>query len=159
MEELTGIISIISKHTGVSRADITDSMSQHAALARAITCHIIREGFPHLMKSFQDMANISAAAFYKAIRRALLNIETDDRLLYLVNEIRRELTMPVLKICQEPKIPVSLQIFGFKWSDLDILRRRRAIRASARYMDKYCSYGRQPVEAGMVRTRRRICHN
>lgn len=156
MKELSEIINTISHHTDVSQWDILSSGRHVAVKARAILCHTVKGCYPHLIKKL--CANIDKD--YDAVSRYARDLDTQiaesSDLKYLVNQIRRELNIPIIKVGQKKKrshISNTKKLFGFDYTDKEILRRHRSIISANQFMDKYCSHGRQPIDVGMVFTR------
>lgn len=171
MEELARLITVISLHMDVDRVSILQGSGRKASHARDILCHTIYECHPYLMKSLCDMVSVCKAALYNAKDRVSLRIDEDPAFRKKINNIRRDLSLPLVKEVDiknvkkeqasnrrkltKSHIPVPQSIFGFKWSDIENLRICRAEKDSVAFMQKYCSIGEQPIAEGMVVTRQR----
>lgn len=150
MEELAKILKIVSKHTGVARTDILEGNTRKCTDARGIVCHLIMYGLPHLKRTFIETSARTTDAFYKSAHTADMMVRRNPEYRYTVNCVRRRLGLPPMKYEDNESVSATMRLFGFDYTDADILRREKAMHDSMAYMAKVCSEGRQPMEGAMV---------
>lgn len=154
MEELNQIISAVSRYTEVCKGDIMSGNDRESTKARGFVCHILRDGFPYLLSTFQGKSKMSRQAVYQAARRTDVCIKNDAETRHLMNRIRERMKLLPIKDVEcnakHPYISPTKRLFGFDYTDKERLRRKNAIISSMRFMDRLCSFGRQPIIDGMV---------
>lgn len=153
MKELIEIISVVSRTLDVCKSDILYGHDHKSTRARQFVCHIVKDGFPHLMTSFIDSSVLSGKAFYMAAKKMDELIEEQPEVRELMNKMRTRLKLIAIKGQPEnakSDISATKRMFGFDYSDKQRLRMKRAMIESACYMNKKCAGGRQPLQEGMV---------
>lgn len=157
MKELFEIISLVSETLDVCKSDILYGHDHKSTRARQFVCHIIRDGFPHLMTSFIDASVSSKKAFYMAAKKMDEMIEEVSEIKELMNKMRAKLKLIAIKTPEKTQANISAtkRMFGFDYTDLERLRMKRAMIGSAVYMSRKFASGRQPLEDGMVFSVRR----
>lgn len=156
METLTDIIKTVSDCTGIRKWDILEGNSKKAEQARKQVCYLIANGFPHLISTMSDCAGIQSAYILKFSNEIESEIKNDTEFQYSMNVIRKRLGLPPVKKDKRrrrKKISDTKRMFGFDYSESEIEQRHNAIIEANLFMRKYCSYGRKPIDAGMVFTR------
>lgn len=156
MEELNEIISAISSHTDAPRWDILLGKSHHTATAHQFLCHVVVNCYPHLMRKLSEASGKKTEGIRVAASSVDSRMQRDRDLKLIMNRVRRSLSLPIIKVRHKEdsaQISDTKRLFGFDYTDEDIVRRHNAIRSANQFMRKYCSVGRQPLDIGMVWTR------
>lgn len=151
-DDFNNLVAAVAEAFGVSKTEILKKYSQKTSKARYFLCHIIYYGLPHLRRVLLENADISKTAYYKGTAHASEYIKESNEDLCTMNEIREKVGLPRLKDIQtcSAKISNTKTMFGFDYTELDILRYRNACRKAAEYMRGLCSVGRQPLPDGKV---------
>lgn len=152
MEEFAKVLAVVSKHTGISRTDILNGSRHRYARARGMLCHIIYNSLPHLKNIFLTTSGKSLAVFCQASDKADRMVDNSFFYRQQMNFIRTELGLPVLKSKIPENISPTMRLFGFDYTEKDIMRREIAIHNSSLYMERLCSIGRPPLKDGLVFT-------
>lgn len=152
MKELIEIISVVSRTLDVCKSDILYGHDHKSTKARQFVCHIIRDGFPHLMSSFIDASVSTKKSFYMAAKKMDELIEGVSEIRELMNKMRTKLKLIAIKDNKKAQTNISAtkRMFGFDYTDAERLRMKRNMIASVHYMNKKCSGGKQPLQEGMV---------
>lgn len=155
MEELDGIIAAISEHTDVPKRGILLGNTPQSATAHGYLCHIAVNCYPYLLNRLSSGSGRNTPALRLSAKSMGRLIETDKEVKLIMNRIRRALSLPTIKVRHKPggtHISDTKRLFGFDYTDEEIAMRLNAIRSANRFMDKFCSLGRQPIDIGMVVT-------
>lgn len=141
---------IVSKHTGYDTLRLIHGKGRQFAHARNILCHIVQSEFPHLTDTLAEMTGATKFDIIKADANISAQSSRNPRLLAIISDIREDLSLPRLDIVEKKEIPASVQLFGFRWTEHDMMCMRKAMDDSVKYMQKLCKIGRQPIKEGMV---------
>lgn len=159
MDPLLIILSAVSKHTGIAMADIVDSNTHPASVARGIASVIIRDDFPHLRKEFVYSTGKTDDAFRKSVLRMEEKMATNPAMLLTMNRVRKSLNlMPwsrIVKKARPEHISDTMRLFGFDYTEQDRLHMREAMVSAAEYMADLCAEGKHPSDFGVVYSVRR----
>lgn len=150
MNELDNIISLVAKRMEASESAILTSHSPKARKSRSFVCHIIREGFPHLMTQFGRRTNENIKELYLAADRAEKQIKENRDSLIAMNHIRSALSLPVIK--GKFHISSTKRMFGFDYTEEEELEYQRILDEAPAFWERMSRIGKQPLEDGMVMT-------
>lgn len=150
-EELTEIISLVSRYTEVPKTEILTGRNHIATKARGFVCHIVRDAYPHLIDPLCEVTERTKTAIMLLAKATEERITGDIDTRVLMNEIRIALRLPTIKPKQNScHITDTKTLFGFDYTEEDVQERMVAAHNANVYMAKLCKIGRQPIEAGMV---------
>lgn len=155
MDELTKIIALVSEYTDIPKWDILLSSKHKDTKARHIVCHILRNGFPHLVDAFAEATEKCRPAIIKGSHTVDEYLAEDMDFLDMMNDIRKELDMPRIKPpkrdANAPKTPSNtMRLFGFDYTEEERRRYKNVVLSSKIFMRKMCSFGRKPLADGKV---------
>lgn len=157
MDELIKIIALVSEYTDVPKWNIVLGTSRGDTKARHMVCHILWNGFPHLVDAFAEASENGRPAIIKASHVMDDRLANDLDLLDMMNDIRKELDMPLIKTTERnpnvPKTPSNtMRLFGFDYTEEERRRYKNVVLSSKIFMRKMCSFGRKPLADGLVFT-------
>lgn len=151
-DDFDQLLSATAEVFDVPKGEILRKYSQHTSKARWFMAHIIQNGLVHLRKMFIEKSDISRVTFYKGADTADEMIFDSKEDLCLMNEIRERVGLPKLKraVTHKAKISDTKTLFGFDYTEIDIIKFRYSCIGARDYMNKLCSIGRKPIPDGMV---------
>lgn len=154
-KELEDIISSVTTHMDVTKYDLINGHTHADARARGCICHIIKDGFIHLKKEFLEHFGMTRAAFTRSVISIENMIEYDREIRSRLNRVRADFALPVIKDdclgeVVEEGISATKRMFGFDYTEIERLRFKRFADESDAFWDKLTSYGRPPMQDGMV---------
>lgn len=157
MDELNKIIEAVATSMGISAAFLQASADPQAITARRKVCHIVANGFPHLISAVGDTFSIKREKFYTMARIEDYNLARDPDAMFTMNGLRRALSLPALKnkhlFVRSRVLSATKRLFGFDYTDGELAKMHSAMESAAAFMKRYCSLGKNPLEPGMVYTR------
>lgn len=151
MEEFAKIVSEIERVM-----DISEGCLRGSRRGRLMLAHMVREGHPHLMRPLSRWLSCDIADIHRLAFRLEEEVSGDVVLLHMMREIEAALGMPPFRIKKAKGGKGIVKCLGFNFTAEEEIARLNAMRESARYMDKLCSEGVQPLAEGCVMTRRSL---
>lgn len=170
MEELAKIITTLSLITGVDRINIVSGGTANGRTTRHILCHVVRNGYPHLMKPLCEMTGLASVSVHKYAHSITEQSREDERIERILKAVERSLDVKTPKPqpveSEKPTVekkPTRHRKYP-KWNPfgltvLDDIKRHAAIRSANEFMEKFCKIGLQPIADGMVYTRKKSERN
>lgn len=152
-EDFEKLLTAVSEVFDVPKLTLLRKATKGKTKPRCFMCHLVYYGLPHLRNALHEKANISKTSFHKGVESADKLIHESSDNLCLMNEIRTRVGLSRLKHSIShflDTISDTKRLFGFDYTEEEILRRRAVIRSSNEYMKKLCSIGREPIPEGMV---------
>ena len=158
MDDITLILSAVSKHTGIAMTDVVNSMTHMATNARGIACMIIRDEYPHLRKSFASLIDKTEDSIRKAAESTDRKIEKNPYWYAKVCEVRKSLNLPLIRRCRKKSsdnISDTMRLFGFDYTEQQESQMRAAMISSLEYMADMCAENKHPQNIGIMYSAKR----
>ena len=149
MEELANIVTVVEKVMGIESGKLVKSDRGCIMLA-----HVIREGYPHLMRGMAKWLSCEIADVHRMAFRLEENVSDDALLLHIMREIEGVLDMRPFKLKKKRTTGRKRTCLGVKFTPAEEVAMREAEKSSLEYMNKMCESGVQPLEDGCVQTRK-----
>lgn len=155
MNEIETIIAAVSERTEIPKSDIISGGGHAYARARQMVCHILKSGFPYLIKAFADKTDNTVTNVYKSARIMDVLLESCADTLDTMNEIRVKLALPKLKGTKREQSVISptKRMFGFDYTEAERTEMRMQMLDAKAFMHNLSSYGEQPREPGFFERR------
>lgn len=158
-EDLDKILVVVADYMNVTKSSIAQPGDSRSAFAHDVVCHLLAEGFPHLVPDFAEMAKTSVVSVYHASERIDADIACDALTRKRINSFRRLLGIPAIRGKRAAKAhrgrcSATMLLFGFDWTDSETMLMSDACESAARYMLEEYGQGLQPLKDGYAVTRK-----